>query len=160
MSLTITHTGHVKLLGELDAADIAYTVMPHPRTLRATDEARVLGVPASAVAKTIVLSTPDGFVRAVLPASEHIDLRKVRDLLGTSEVELATEEQLAGAYPDYELGAVPPFGGGKDRVLLDRRLASSEAVLIEAGVHDASIHLATADLATHANASIVDFCRD
>ena len=160
MSLIATHTGHAKLLGELDAADIAYTVMPHRRTLRATDEARVLGVPPSAVAKTIVLSTPDGFVRAVLPASEHLDLGKVRDLLGTSEAELATEEQLAGAYPDYELGAVPPFGGGNDRVLLDRRLAASEALLIEAGVHDASVHMATADLAEHTGATTADLCRD
>ena len=71
----------------------------------------------------MVLTTPDGFVRAVLPASNRLDLGKLREILGTKDVELATEAVLAGAYPEFELGAVPPLTGGDgDRVLVDRRL--------------------------------------
>jgi Ala-tRNA(Pro) deacylase len=157
----LTHNaGHAKLLDELDSAHIEYTVLPHRRTLTATDEAQALGVPPSAVAKTIILATPDGFVRAVLAASERLDLHKVRDVLGTNDVELATEVQLSGAYPDYELGAVPPLGGGKDSVLVDWRLAQTEVVLVEAGVHDLSVRLQTQDLVAHTHASIVDLCHD
>jgi Ala-tRNA(Pro) deacylase len=159
MSSTM-HVGQAKLLGELDAAEIEYSVVPHRRTERAVDEAEALGVPPSAVAKTIVLSAPDGFVRAVLPAPEHLDLRKVRDVLGRKDVELATEAQLSGAYPDYELGAVPPLSGSRDRVLLDKQLSAQETVLIEAGVHDASLKLRTKDLVAYTRASIVDLCRD
>jgi Ala-tRNA(Pro) deacylase len=160
MSQLTRHAAHPKLLDELDSAHIEYVVFPHRRTFTATDEADALGVPASAVAKTIVLSTPDGFVRAVLPASERLDLRKVRDVLDTTDVELATEAQLSGAYPDYELGAVPPLGGGNDTVLLDTRLSGSETVLVEAGVHDASVRLKTDDLVAHTQASVADLCRD
>jgi len=160
MTETTIHTGHTKLLAELDTAGITYDVIPHRRTETAAEEAQALGVPAGAVAKTIVLTTPEGFVRAVLPASERLDLRKVRDLLATKEVELATEGQLAGAYPDYELGAVPPVGGGDDGVLLDTRLATSETLLVEAGVHDASLRLRTTDLVAHKRASIADLCSD
>jgi Ala-tRNA(Pro) deacylase len=160
MPPTTAHAGHPKLLAELDAAGLAYTVIPHRRTETAAAEAEALGVPAGTVAKTIVLGTPDGFVRAVLPASERLDLHKVRDLLAAKDVELATELQLAGAYPDYELGAVPPLGGGDDGVLLDTRLAASETLLVEAGVHDASLRLRTTDLVAHTRASIADLCRD
>jgi Ala-tRNA(Pro) deacylase len=160
MSQTTIHAGHAKLLGELDAADIVYTVIPHRPTFTAADEAQALGVPANAVAKTVVLTTREGFVRAVLPASERLDLRKVRELLATGEVELATEQQLAGAYPEFDLGAVPPLGGGKDPVLLDTRLAASESVLVEAGAHDASVRLETKDLVAHTEARVADLCSD
>lgn len=160
MPQTTNTLGHPKLLAELDEAGIACTVLPHRHTETAADEAKALDLPASKVAKTIVLTTPDGFVRAVLPASERLDLRKVRDLLDTHEVGLATEEQLAGAYPDWELGAVPPLGGARDPVLLDTRLASSETVLVEAGVHDASLRMKTTDLVAYTRASIADLAGD
>lgn len=160
MSQTTIHAGHAKLLGELDAASIAYTVIPHRPTFTAADEAQALGVPANAVGKTVVLTTPDGLVRAVVPASERLDLRKVRELLASREVELATEQQLAGAYPEFDLGAVPPLGGGQDPVLLDTRLEASESVLVEAGAHDASVRLKTDDLVTHTGARIADLCSD
>jgi hypothetical protein len=38
---------------------------------------------------------------------------------------LASEDELARAYPEYDLGAVPPFGG-----------ASHDRVLVDAGVTD------------------------
>jgi Ala-tRNA(Pro) deacylase len=159
MSTTTIHASDAKLLAELDAAEIDYAVIPHRRTQTALDEAKALGVPPGRVAKTIILTSPGGFLRAVIPASEHLDLGKVRDLLGTGKVELATEEQLAGAYPDFELGAVPPIGGGKDTVLIDTKLAAGETVLIEAGVHDASVRLTTDALLAHSGARVVDLCR-
>ena len=49
-------------------------------------------------------------MRAVLSASERIDLRKVKAILGSGDVHLASEQVLAGAYPEFELGAVPRLG--------------------------------------------------
>lgn len=160
MASLATHQGHAKLLAELDAAHIEYAVLEHRRTMTAADEAQALGVVPSAVAKTVVLTTPGGFTRAVLPASEHLDLRKVRNLLDTDEVALATEEQLAGAYPEYELGAVPPLGGSKDAVVLDTRVAAGSSVLVEAGAHDVSVRLKTDDLVAHTRARVADLCSD
>jgi Ala-tRNA(Pro) deacylase len=135
--------------------------MNHPRTTTAAAEAHVLGLEPREVAKTVVLSTPDGFLRAVLPASERLDLGKVRALLGTTDVHLATEEVLAGAYPDFELGAVPPLTGGDgDRVLVDRRLCESEWVVLEAGTHEHSLRLRSSDLVELSDARVVDLSRD
>ncbi len=146
----------------LDERGIAYTVLPHPHTERALDEAHALGVEAGAVAKTLVVASPQGYIRAVIPASERLDLHKVRDLLGagSKKVHLASEDDLARDYPEFELGAVPPVGGRPDPVLVDRRLAEREEVVFEAGTHDESVRLRTVDLLSAAEARVVDLCQE
>lgn len=62
-------TAPQRLVDELERASIAYELVEHARTTTAAAEARVLGLGAHEVAKTVVLTTPEGFVRAVLPAS-------------------------------------------------------------------------------------------
>jgi Ala-tRNA(Pro) deacylase len=149
------------LVDELERASIAYELIDHARTTTAAAEAGVLGVAAHKVAKTVILTIPDGFVRAVLPASDRLDLGKLREILGTKDVELATEAILAGAYPEFELGAVPPLTGGVgDRVLVDRRLCENEWVVLEAGTHDQSLRLRTSDLVELTEARLVDLSQD
>jgi Ala-tRNA(Pro) deacylase len=149
------------LVDELERASIAYELIDHARTTSAAAEARVLGVAPHEVAKTVVLTTPDGFVRAVLPASDRLDLGKLREILGTKDVELATEAILVGAYPEFELGAVPPLTGGDgDRVLMDRRLRENEWVVLEAGTHEQSLRLRTSDLVELTEARLVDLSQD
>jgi len=155
------HTPPRSLVQQLERASIAYELINHSRTTTAAAEARVLGLDPHEVAKTVVLATPDGFVRAVLPASERLDLGKLRTILETKDVQLATEEVLAGAYPEFELGAVPPLAGGDgDRVLVDRRLCENEWVVLEAGTHEQSLRLRTSDLVELSDAQLVDLSQD
>jgi prolyl-tRNA editing enzyme YbaK/EbsC (Cys-tRNA(Pro) deacylase) len=130
--------------------------------VRAADEAAALGIDAEEVAKTLILIAGSGNVRAVLPASERIDLNKVAGVLGVGakEVHLATEDDLARDYADFELGAVPPFGGREDQVLVDDRLAGRDSVVVEAGSHDRSVRLKTADLVRLSGAQVVDIRRE
>ena len=145
----------------LDQAGADYELLPHPRTETAAAEAEALGVNAGEVAKTLVLSTPAGHLRAVLPASERIDLRKVRDHVeGGKRIHLAPEEELERDYPDFELGAVPPFGGADERVLVDPRIAERETVVLEAGSHEQSVRMQTADLLDLTRAEVVDISQD
>ena len=137
-----------------------FKLISHPRTERASDEAAAIGTPPEEVGKTIVLVGDHGFVRAVLPACERLDLHKLRPLVGCGrDVRLATEEEIAGAYPMFELGAVPPFGGPSgDAAVVDHRLALLETLVVEAGSHDRSLRLATKDLVRVAEAQIADIC--
>jgi Ala-tRNA(Pro) deacylase len=146
----------------LDEAGVQYEVLQHEHTERAADEAAALGVAPEEVAKTLVLSTPEGNVRAVLQASERIDLHKVGELLGASgkKVRLASEEDLGRDYGDFELGAVPPFGGREDRVIVDERLAARDSVVLEAGSHDRSVRLKAADLVRLTSAQVADITRE
>jgi Ala-tRNA(Pro) deacylase len=146
----------------LDDAGVEYELLSHAHTERAADEARVLGLPPRAVAKTLVLTAPEGHVRVVLLASERIDLRKAREYVaGAKDIHLATEEELARDYPEFELGAVPPLGGGsRDRVLVDSRVAAQLSVVLVAGSHEVSVRLQTADLLKLTEAEVVDICKE
>jgi Ala-tRNA(Pro) deacylase len=145
----------------LDRAAIEFEPISHPRTERAVDEAVSLGVPAEDVAKTVVLRIGEGFLRAVVPASERLDLHKIREQVpADGHARLATEPELEAAYPEFEVGAVPPFGGRSDSVVVDPRVAERESVVLEAGSHDRSLRMRTEDLLRLTAAHVVDVCED
>lgn len=148
------------LMDALKCEHVSYELFPHRHTETALAEAEVLHEDPHAVGKTLVLRTPCGYVRAVLRAVDRLDLEKARRALGTGEVELANEEDLVGAYPEFELGAVPPVGGPYDRLLVDVRLFESRFVLFDAGTHDESIRLRTGDLLSLAEAEVADLARE
>jgi Ala-tRNA(Pro) deacylase len=146
----------------LEKAGVDFDLFEHARTERAADEAAALGIGSEEVAKTLVLVAPGGNLRAVLAASERIDLHKVAAVLGVAgkKVRLAGEDELARTYPDFELGAVPPFGGPTDEVIVDERLAARDSVVLESGSHDRSLRLKTADLVSVTGAQVADICKD
>ena len=156
-----THAAARALAEYLDGAEVEYELISHRHTESAAAEAEALGLDPREVAKTLVLKTADGFARAVVPASERLDLGKVREALGTKDVHLASEDDLAHEYPEFALGAVPPVAGARrDRVLVDRRLLERESVVLEAGTHEQSVRLRTSDLVTLGEAKVADLCRD
>jgi Ala-tRNA(Pro) deacylase len=145
----------------LDQAGIEYELLQHPRTETAVAEAEALGVNLKEVAKTLVLATAEGYVRTVLPASERLDLRKVRGhVTGGKRIHLASEEDLQRDYSAFDLGAVPPFGGPRDRVLVDSGLAEQETIVLEAGSHEQSVRMRTADLLKLTQADVVDLVQE
>ncbi len=147
------------LVEALDRAGVAYELLEHSRTERAAAEAEALGLSLHEVAKTIVVTTSEGNVRVVLPASERLDLRKLRAVVGGGkETHLLTEEDMVREYPLFELGAVPPVGGPNDRVVLDRRLAALDTFVIEAGAHDRSVRLRPQALIASADILVEDVC--
>ena len=155
--------GQAKLLAALDETGVSYELLPHERTERALAEAEALGVDVADVAKTLVVSTPAGYVRAVLPAAERIDFAKLAEVLGApkKQLHLATEEALERDYGGFELGAVPPFGGPRpDQVVVDRHAAERDSLVVEAGTHTESLRLATADLVRLTEAQVADICAE
>src|SRR5262249_26571810 len=155
-----THQPADALIAVLHREHVPYELLPHHHTETALDEAGTLGIDPHQVAKTLILTTPSGFVRAVIPASERLDLGKGRFALATAELELASQTSLVGAYPEFELGAVPPVGGPYDRVLVDQRLFDSTFIVLDAGTHDESIRLRTGDLLSVAEAELVDIVQE
>lgn len=148
------------LLDLLEREQVRVELLPHRRTTSAASEAKALGVLPQTVAKTVVLEGEERrLVRAVVPASMHVDLLKLAELAGT-RVRQLTEDELAARYPEFEVGAVPPFGGpAGDRVVVDRRVTEADEVVLEGGVHDASLRLGTDDLVAVAQAEVADIAR-
>lgn len=154
-------TPAVLVTDALEAAKVPFELLEHPATMTATAEAEALGLHPHDVAKTIVVEAPTGRVRVMLPASERIDMRKLRELLGGGkELQLLDKHELGAAYPEFEVGAVPPIGGPTEAVLIDRRLAERPSLVLEAGAHDRSLRVATDDLVALAGARICDLCLD
>ncbi len=86
----------------LDASGVSYELLPHAHTERAAEEAAALGVPPDSVAKTLVLTMPDGYVRTVLSAADRLDLNKVREVLDAGskkKIHLASEDELERDFP-------------------------------------------------------------
>ena len=131
----------------LDDQGIDYEIVTHREVFSAGAEARAVGAVASHVAKTLVIKTHNGDdVLAVAPASDRIDIHKLRDLLNDNHARLATEEELSRDYPQFELGAVPPLGelfGAT--VILDQRLEQADEILFAAGSHSDSIKMSGED---------------
>jgi Ala-tRNA(Pro) deacylase len=151
------------LTSVLDDAGVKYEVLAHEHTETAADEARALGVEPAEVAKTLVVDTPAGYVRAVLPASERIDVGKLAEVIGErrKELQLATEAALTRDFGEFELGAIPPVGGSRSgRVVVDTCIAERDSIVLEAGSHDESIRLAAADLIRVSAAEVADIHQD
>lgn len=152
----MSHTAFIETLAQRGTG---YELLPHPHTETATAEARALGIPPEQTAKTVIVRTPDGFVRAIVPASRRVDLARLRKVLGTDDIALATEAELVGAYPSFELGAVPPFDAADpDEVIVDRHLCEVDSVVFEAGTHDLSVRLRTSDFLKLSNARLAEIC--
>jgi Ala-tRNA(Pro) deacylase len=84
----------------------------------------------------------------VLPASWNVDLYRLRTVFDTYQVRLATENEIAGLFPDCELGAMPPFGNLYGLpVYVDQSLTEDEEIVFHAGTHSDAIRMRYWDFA-------------
>lgn len=145
---------------ELAREHLGYEVIAHRRTSTAREEAAAVGVSPDEVAKTVVLVSQDGFIRAVVLASSKVDLDAVRDLLDDPTTRLATEPEVTYAYPLFELGSVPPFGGpGGDRTIVDPQVLAKGLVVFESGSQRESVRMQAVDLVELSGARVAPICR-
>ena len=84
----------------------------------------------------------------VLPASYRADLMLAGTAIGAKSLYLAGERELAGAFPDCEVGTMPPFGNLYHvAVYVDRMLAEDETIVFQAGTHTDTITMQYTDFA-------------
>lgn len=161
-STAITST-HVAAATEfLHGHGVAFDVVEHPHTESARAEAAVTGRPATQFGKTVVLQDGAAYVLTVIPASERLDLKKVRDLLGAgSSLRLADEEEMAADFPSIQVGAVPPAGPGLPMAeVVDHRLLKQPRILCPGGDHRHSILIDPRDLVRLSGAKVADICKE
>ncbi|MCL4472966.1 MAG: YbaK/EbsC family protein [Actinobacteria bacterium] len=141
----------------LDDQGLAYEVVSHQETFSTCEEAKAVGVIASHVAKTLVIKTHAGDVLAVLPASERVDIHKLRDIADDNHARLATEEEMKMEFTDFDLGAVPPLGELFEApVLLDGQLENADEIIFAAGTHSDSVKMSGEDFLKLTHPQVVD----
>ena len=158
----VTTTGIEAVVAFLEAEHIPYGVVEHRPTMSATSEARATEWPPQRVAKTLVLQDRAGYVLAVIPATERVDLHKVRELLGaTKSLRMATEDEIARDFPALEVGAAPPFGPMLPHAeVVDRRLLEEERILCAGGDHRHSVDVDPRDVVRVTGAATADICEE
>ncbi len=149
----------VKRLKEfLDTHDIKYVTIRHSPAYTAQEVAASAHIPGREMAKTVMLKLDDDIAMAVLPASFHVDLERVREITGAKRVELASEDEFKDLFPACEVGAMPPFGNLYDmRVFADASLAEDEEIAFEAGSHSELIRLPYTDYIRLVEPVVVQF---
>jgi Ala-tRNA(Pro) deacylase len=153
--------GHAAVTEFLEREGVPYEVVEHERTESAAAEARAAGVPPSDVAKTVVLRDEEGLRLVVIPASERVDMHKLKEELGSKGLRLLTEQEMAEEFPDFEVGAMPPFGPMLAALeLLDRRLLDHDRILCSGGDHEHGVLVDPDDLVRVGRARVADVCQD
>jgi Ala-tRNA(Pro) deacylase len=135
-----------KLQRFLDEHNILYTRISHSLAYTSQGIAALAHIPGRELAKTVVVKIDGKMAMAVLPASAHVDLNRMRAAVCANAVELATETEFKDRFPDCETGAMPPFGNLYDLpVFVDDSLTRDKEMVFNACSHRELIRMAYAD---------------
>ncbi|HZQ94223.1 MAG TPA: YbaK/EbsC family protein [Candidatus Sulfotelmatobacter sp.] len=146
-----------KLRQFLDSQHIKYLVISHSLAYTAQGVAALAHVSGKKLAKTVILKVDGVLAMVVVPASSHVDLDRVRALTGGRAVEIATEREFQNAFPDCELGAMPPFGNLYDMpVYADETLAGNEEITFSAGTHRELVRMSWEDMLRLVNPTVAE----
>ena len=112
----------------------------------ALEAVAALGIDASRVFKTIVVSVDGRLALAVVPADAEVDLKAVADALGGRKAAIAQPAEAERA-TGYVLGGISPLGTRRALPLaLDTSASSHATIHVSAGRRGLEIELAAADL--------------
>jgi Ala-tRNA(Pro) deacylase len=125
----------------LDGEGVRYDVVSHPRTATSSQAAESAHIPGDQVAKSVVIHHELGYLLAVVPSTNRVELSTLQDLLD-KRLGLATEDEIATLFDDCETGAVPPVGAAYGvPVILDDSLNAMADLYFEGGDHKSLVHV-------------------
>lgn len=143
----------------LEQAGLRFEFLPHERAETAREEADALNLEADEVLKVVVLLIETGHALAVVPADRRLDLDLVGAALGDRQVRLASEEEIAEAFPEFEPGTVPPLPSLLHvPVALDPSVFRHRTVTFAAGSQRESIRTEPGPLLRGATVTIAPIC--
>jgi Ala-tRNA(Pro) deacylase len=145
------------LKSHLKQTHISYAAILHLPTRRAQYTASILHVPGKEVAKTVVFRTGKKHLLAVLPASYHVNLKKLTTVVG-APIRLSDELECNRLFPDCDAGAIPPFGELYGLpVYMDEALADNPEIVFNAGTRSDAIRMGNADFVRLTKARVCSF---
>ncbi|HEX5690605.1 MAG TPA: YbaK/EbsC family protein [Roseiflexaceae bacterium] len=149
-----------RLLNYLREQRVPFEVQHHRLAYAAQDVAAIEHISNERMVKVVMVFADGVLTMLALPASHRVDLAHLASAIGAKEVYLAGEREIAAAFPDCEVGAMPPFGHLYGvRVYVDRLLANDEQIVFQAGTHTETISMAYAEYARLALPIVADFAR-
>ena len=127
----------------LDGQHIPYTTISHRPTYTAQEIAANAHISGKDLAKTVMIKLDGKMVMAVVPDAYNVNLQLLKEATGATDIELAREDEFMDLFPDFDVGAMPPFGNlyGLD-VYVAESLAEDEVIAFNAGTHTDLIKMA------------------
>jgi Ala-tRNA(Pro) deacylase len=124
----------------LERERMPYVAFRHPPAYTALEQAAVSHIRGRSAAKVVICIADDKPVQAVVPAHYRVDFERLREVAGALTIRLATEGEIAALYPDFEVGAAPPFGTiYGHRVFVEQCFVGEPEMVFDAGTHTASL---------------------
>lgn len=135
-------------LRELESAGADFTPIHYEHSADHMDDgygmetARKLGLDPHRVFKTLLADSGEEIVVGVVPASGHLDMKKLAKAAGLKKCEMADPKK-AMRVTGYVVGGISPFGQKvKHRIFLDISAMDFETILVSGGKRGFSVELA------------------
>ena len=147
-----------KLTEFLNAHNVKYVTITHSPAFTAQEIAASAHIPGKELAKTVMVNIDGKMAMAVLPASSKVNLEALKNAAGAKTAELASEDEFQRAFPDCDIGAMPPFGNlyGME-VFASEALAQDEEIAFNAGSHVELVRLAYKDFERQVRPRVAKF---
>ncbi|QQX79394.1 YbaK/EbsC family protein [Shewanella sp. KX20019] len=122
--------------------EVKYDLVSHPHSVSSLNSAIGAHVPATQVAKAVILEDHEGRkIMAVLPANHKVSLRSLGDKLNR-DLHLLKEQQIYPMFNDCENGAIPSLGAVYNlEAVYDDLLVNAKEIYFEAGDHSSLVHM-------------------
>ena len=148
-----------KLREYLQSQNVEFTVIKHQSPVYTAQEiAASAHIPGKELAKTVMIKLDGELAMTVLPASYRVDFKLLQDGTGATKVELASEREFKGMFPDCEVGAMPPFGNLYGMtVYAAESLAEEVEIAFCGGTHTELIRMSFQDFKKLASPKIMKF---
>ena len=139
-------TASEKIKNYLTKEKVAFKVLEHPLAYTALEIAGAQHVPGRQLVKSVIVRADDHYLMCVLPAIHYVDLDHLKTVVKAKKLALATESEISKLFPEYEVGAEPPFGNLYGlSVILDKFLEDDEEITFNAGTHTDMIRIKLKD---------------
>ncbi|MFL1454871.1 aminoacyl-tRNA deacylase [Marinobacter sp. GN3S48] len=135
-----------KLREFLDSNAVNYRTEAHEPTVDASRTAQAAHVRGREFAKTVIVKADGRLFMTVLPSTDRVHVDQLKQALGAKDLELADEDDINAAFPDCEVGAMPPFGNLYNMdVFVSEHLREDEHIVFNAGSHSEVMRMSYQD---------------
>jgi Ala-tRNA(Pro) deacylase len=127
---------------------VPYLTLRHPPAFTAPELSAIAHIPGCRSVKVVICIADGRPLQAVVPAHHSVDLDALRTLAKAVSLRLANEDEIARLYPEFEVGAMPPFGMMHGHpVFVERCFVGEPEMVFNAGTHTDSLCMHYSDFA-------------
>lgn len=150
---------YAEIIKLLDSHKVKYEASTHPAVKTSAEAASIRGVDIKTGAKAMVIRSEGKFYMFCLSASDKVDFKAVRRILGTDSVSLATPDEVL-IVTHCVVGCVPPFGSTLFgiKTYVDRHLLPIPEINFSAGRLTHSVGVKTEDWHRIVEAEEEEYC--